>query len=146
MSTFQHIMVPIDFGEVSEHALDRALTLAKDLGASVTIVHVMQMPPYYYSAYAEGLAWPTDELEGAAKTSLDAALESAKKRCSGVRVDAVLLAGVPNVQIVEAATDRKADLIVMGTHGRRGLVRAFLGSVAERVVRTSPVPVLTVSI
>jgi nucleotide-binding universal stress UspA family protein len=147
MPTFQHILVPIDFGDVSERALTRALDLACDLDAKVTIVHVMQTPPNYYAIYAEGLAWPVDELEGAAKKALDDALVVAKKRYPALssRVEAVLLMGAPRVQIVEAAAERKADLIVIGTHGRRGLVRAFLGSVAESVVRTSPIPVLTVS-
>ncbi len=143
MSTFQHILVATDFGEVSAHALDRALDLARDLDARVTIVHVAPMPPYYYAAYAEGLAWPTDELEGAARRALDETLASAKRRWE--KVESLLLLGVPRTQIVEAVTSQKADLVVMGTHGRRGVVRALLGSVAENVVRTSPVPVLTIS-
>ncbi|MBX3258284.1 MAG: universal stress protein [Labilithrix sp.] len=142
MPTFKHILVPTDFEEASEHALEAALDLAQDLDAEVTIVHVIQAPPIYYSAYAQGLAWPVEELDGAARRALDDALAAAKKRYG--KVDAVLLNGAPRVQILEAVVDRKADVIVMGTHGRRGIVRAVLGSVAESIVRTSPVPVLTV--
>ncbi|MBX3199072.1 MAG: universal stress protein [Labilithrix sp.] len=143
MATFKHILVATDFEETSERALDKALQLAEDLDASVTIVHVLQAPPVYYSAYAQGLAWPVDELDGAARRALDAALAVAQKRHP--KVDALLLVGAPRERILEAAAERKADLIVMGTHGRGGLVRAVLGSVAESVVRASPIPVLTLS-
>jgi len=143
VSAFRHILVPIDFGEASESAFDLALELATKFEAKVTLVHVTWLPPYYYSAYAEGLAWPTDELDHMAKKQLDAAVASARVRYPNI--EGALAAGEPWERILETAKERAADLIVMGTHGRRGLTHLFLGSVAEKIVRLSPIPVLTVS-
>ena len=143
MGSFDHILVPTDFGDASTAALERALELAAKLGSKVTVLHTTRLPPYYYSAYAEGLAWPVDELEGRAKKELDALVAKAKSRYP--KIEGVLGEGEPWERILEAAKDRGADLIVMGTHGRRGVSRVLLGSVAEKVVRTSPIPVMTVS-
>lgn len=141
MAPFRHIMVPVDFGEISEQAVDLALTMAGRFDARVTLLHVSWMPPYYYSAYAEGLAFPLDEMETAAKKLLDEALAKAKARYP--RTESKIIAGEPWEKILEAAKESGADLIVMGTHGRHGVSRVFLGSVAEKVVRHSPIPVLT---
>lgn len=141
MATFRHILVPVDFGEPSDHAIDLALTIAARFDAMVTLLHVSWMPPYYYSAYAEGLAFPLDEMETKARTLLDETLAKARQRYS--RIETKVVPGEPWEKILEAAKDTNADLIVMGTHGRRGVARVFLGSVAEKVVRHSPIPVLT---
>lgn len=138
---FRHILVPVDFGEPSDGAVDVALTMALEFDSKVTLLHVAWMPPYYYSAYAEGLAYPMDEIETRAKAELDKAVAKAQARYP--RVEGVLLSGQPWEQILEAIRQSHADLVVMGTHGRRGLSRVFLGSVAEKIVRHSPVPVLT---
>ncbi len=142
MHSFKHILVPTDFEDASEHALAVALNLAAKFDAKVTLLHATQLPPYYYAAYAEGLAWPTDELEGQARTALDDAGKKAKERYSNV--ETVLADGEPSYKILETARDRDVDLIVMGTHGRRGVSRVLLGSVAEKTVRLSPIPVMTV--
>jgi len=139
--TFRHILVPIDFGEPSEEAVDLALALAARFDASVTLLHVVSMPPYYYSAYAEGLAFPVEEMETRAKAALDDAV--AKANAKYPRTRGSVTAGHPPEQILAAITSSGADLVVMGTHGRRGVSRVLLGSVAEKVVRHSPVPVLT---
>jgi nucleotide-binding universal stress UspA family protein len=141
MTTFRQILVPIDFGEPSEMAVDLALAIAERFVAPVTLLHVTYMPPYYYSAYAEGLAFPLDEMETRAKAALDEAVAKAKARHPLTK--GMLVAGPPLEQILAAAQTSGADLIVMGTHGRRGVSRALLGSVAERVVRYSPIPVMT---
>jgi len=141
MEPFRHILVPVDFGEASEHAIDLALTIGMRFDALVTLLHVSWMPPYYYSAYAEGLAFPIDEMETKAKKLLEDTLAKVRGRYS--RVETKMLPGEPWEKILEAAKDMNADLIVMGTHGRRGVARVFLGSVAEKVVRRSPIPVLT---
>lgn len=143
MATFKHILVPTDFGEASEHALDIAVDIAMKFEATVTLLHATWLPPYYYSAYAEGLAWPTDELDAQANRQLEATVTKARTRYP--RIENVLLAGEPWQSILDTARDRGVDLVVMGTHGRRGLARIVLGSVAEKVVRMCPVPVMTVS-
>lgn len=140
MSAFKHILVPTDFGDPAKKALDLATTLATKFESRLTLLHAYTLPP---EAYSEGLLWPTDELSRVAKVELDRALRNAKERY--VTTDAVLAFGEPWEQILETAQKCGADLIVMGTHGRRGLSRLLLGSVAEKVVRLSPVPVLTVS-
>jgi nucleotide-binding universal stress UspA family protein len=139
MAAFKHIVVPTDFGEIAEQALDLAVDLAKTYGAKLTLVHVYSIPT---PAYAEAFSWPIEEIGKAAREALDRELASAKARHPDT--EAVLDLGVAHERIVELVKSRGADLVVMGTHGRRGLPRFLLGSVAEKVVRLSPVPVLTV--
>ena len=136
---FRHILVPTDFGDAAERARTVALELARRFDARVTLVHVWTVPS---AVYGEGLAWPTDDLEAAAQRALDAALAASVAVYPATK--AVLRVGVPFERILETAKDLGADLLVMGTHGRRGIAHLVLGSVAEKIVRLSPVPVLTV--
>jgi nucleotide-binding universal stress UspA family protein len=137
---FKHILVATDFGEPAERAIDVALALAQKLGEpALTLVHVQYIPRPLYDVE---VVWPTEALATSARKALDDALARAKKRYP--KCEAVLLSGAPAEQIVHAAGRRGADLVVLGTHGREGLPRLLLGSVAERVTRTCPVPVLTV--
>ena len=139
MQTFTNILVPTDFSGPAEQATELATTLAEKFESKVTLLHTYVIPTY---PYGDGLYWPLDELELAAKTALDTALGKVKERYQ--LAEAILEVGSPAEQILSIAEARGVDLIVMGTHGRRGLSRVFLGSVAEKVVRVSPVPVLTV--
>jgi nucleotide-binding universal stress UspA family protein len=142
MSTvaFKHILVATDFGEPAERAMDTAIALAEELGqAALTLVHVQYIPRPIYDI---AVVWPADELASRAQKALDSALACAKKRYP--KCEGVLLAGDPAEQIIQTVKQRGADLVVIGTHGRQGLPRMLLGSVAERVMRTCPVPVLTV--
>lgn len=143
MTAFKHILVPTDFGETSARAVDVAVTLARKFDAELTLYHASWLPPASYSAYAEGLYWPTDEMAREAKKELDKTVEQVKSLYP--KTVAIMGQGEPWQAVLTIAKDRGVDLIVMGTHGRRGLSRVFLGSVAERVVRLSPIPVLTVS-
>jgi nucleotide-binding universal stress UspA family protein len=143
MTPFKHILVPTDFGEAAARALDFAIELASKFEAKLTLLHASWLPPLAYAAYAEGLYWPTDEMARGAQKELDAVLSKTKERYPGA--EGAIVTGEPWQMILEVAKDRSADLIVMGTHGRRGLSRVFLGSVAERIVRLSPIPVLTIS-
>ena len=142
MSLFKHILVPIDFAGPSERALGLALKLARTLDSRVLLLHVASLPATYYGLYAEGLAWPVDELKSEARAALDKALAGARERYP--KVDSRMVGGQIWESVLETVKERGADLIVMGTHGRHGLARAMLGSVAEKVVRHAPVPVLTV--
>lgn len=137
---FRNILVPTDFGDASERAQVLALDLARRFDARVTLLHVWSVPS---AAYSEGLGWPTDEIEAAAKRCLEDALARAVKVHPPTK--SVLRMGVAWERILESVKQEGADLVVMGTHGRQGLQRLVLGSVAEKVVRLSPVPVLTVS-
>jgi nucleotide-binding universal stress UspA family protein len=140
MKDFQHILVPIDFGESSNEALDLAMGLADKFGAALSVVHAYEMPVYPYDgAFLAAPEW-AEAIENAAKGKLDEVLATVRAKLP--RANGILRAGPAAVEILAAASEHKADLIVMGTHGRHGLERALIGSVAERVVRLSPVPVL----
>jgi nucleotide-binding universal stress UspA family protein len=139
LAAFRHVLVPTDFGEPAERAVAIASALATTFDAKLTLVHAYAMPT---TLYDESTRWPTAEIMRDAEIALKSALEKTRERFPAV--ESVLVRGDPREGILEVARERNADLIVMGTHGRRGLSRAFLGSVAERVVRTSPIPVLTV--
>jgi nucleotide-binding universal stress UspA family protein len=139
MTLFKHVLVPTDFGQAAQAALDLALSVASSSEATLTLFHayVIPMPLYSEAAWA-----PAEALERESRKALDEALAKTRKRYP--RTEAILACGDPAQEIVAAVVKGGADLIVMGTHGRRGLSRVLLGSVAEKVVRLSPVPVLTV--
>ncbi|MCK6588757.1 MAG: universal stress protein [Polyangiaceae bacterium] len=142
MATFNRILVPTDFSSFADQALEVAVRLVSDFNASLTLMHVWELPTY---VYAELTYAPIDLLtpvESAARAQLHEALAKLKKQVPDAK--AVLHGGFPPEEILRGVGDANADLIVMGTHGRRGLSHLLLGSVAERVVRTSPVPVLTI--
>ena len=143
MSEIRRILSPVDFSDTSEHALSYAIDLASRLGADVQLVHVYQIPAYALPdgaliAQPDYIAKLTDELQRE--------LDDLVRRFSGheVKLEGHLVQGVPYVEITRVAKEKGADMIVMGTHGRTGLKHLLLGSVAERVVRTAEVPVLTV--
>lgn len=139
MLPFSRILVPVDFSPTSEVAVGAAIELARTFGARLTLLHVWSIPSM---GYAEALAWPLEGMEAAARAALDDVLARVVK--SVPTTDTQLRFGVDWERIIEAIGDDKSDLVVMGTHGRTGLSRMFLGSVAEKVVRMSPVPVLTI--
>jgi nucleotide-binding universal stress UspA family protein len=136
----RRILVPHDFSDTAERALAFALDLAGPLGAGVTVMHAYEILTY---AFPDAVALTNaDAIERAARTALEGVVERARR--PGIEIDAVLREGTPWSEIDAAAKAENADLIVIGTHGRRGFSRALLGSVAEKVVRTASCPVLTV--
>lgn len=140
MLRFEHILVPVDFEEPSTRALDLAIELATASSATVTIAHIWEFPAYpYMMPIAVDYATPIEEK---AKLKLAEVVIAAKSRLS--TVDSLLRQGAPWQEILTAINKLHIDLVVMGTHGRRGLNHLLLGSVAEKIVRLSPVPVLTV--
>jgi nucleotide-binding universal stress UspA family protein len=142
MAAPKHILVPVDFSVLSAQAVDYAVELAKALGAKITLLHAYEPPAIGYPDTA-GLALEVAEAcRRSAETALDT--EARERAASGLSLTHELRQGPAWIEIVEAAKERGADLIVMGTHGRGGLSHFLLGSVAERVVRSSPIPVLTV--
>jgi nucleotide-binding universal stress UspA family protein len=139
--SFERILVATDFADSSRQALELALRIAEKFGSELTLVHSWEAPNY---SYAAGLYLPVDviaPIERAAVARLEEAMAELKQRFPAAK--SLLRAGVPWEEVLSAAAQIKADLIVMGTHGRRGLERALLGSVAEKVVRMARVPVLT---
>lgn len=138
---FQHILLATDFGPSSRRAEALAIDIARAFNAKLTLVHVYEIPSY---VYAGAPYTPADLItpirEGATK-ALDDELSTVRAAVPGAT--SVLRNGRPADEILHVAKDIHADLLVVGTHGRRGVPRALLGSVAERLVRTAPIPVLT---
>jgi nucleotide-binding universal stress UspA family protein len=147
MKVFKRILHATDFSSASRPALARAMALARQNQAPLSIVHALPptvipvggdfgyLPPKTYEAIDQNARQH-------ARKQLAALVKRARK--AGVRVTAILLDGAPHEQIPRAVRRTRADLIVIGTHGRTGLSKVLLGSVAERVVRLAPCPVLTV--
>jgi len=141
---FYRIIVPTDFSSCSEEAWRLAQRLAGMSGAELVLTHVLTEAPLF----REGpfIMPKVREVFEAARSFADAALQEwvAKARAEGLSARAALRTGVAYQEIVTLAVDERADLIVIGTHGRGGIDRALLGSVADRVIRLAPCPVLTV--
>lgn len=146
MNRTRRILHPTDFSSASGLAFEKAVELARRNKAELLLLHVM-VPVVPYVG-AEDYAGPGlyKDLQSRAKREAQAALLPLVKRAQKHRVKAqsVLLTGVPHEQIVRAAKNRRADLIVIGTHGRTGISKFFMGSVAGRVIAMAHCPVLTV--
>jgi len=138
----ERILVPHDFSETADAALAMALDLAEKMRARVTIMHAYEVPTYVFPESVVATADLVGQIRGAAEEALAAVKERSAR--PGVQVDTLLRQGVAWSEIDQAAKELGVHLVVMGTHGRRGLSRALIGSVAEKVVRTAPCPVLTV--
>ncbi|WP_380677833.1 universal stress protein [Salinigranum sp. GCM10025319] len=136
---YDRLLVPTDGSDGSDAAVRRAVVVAARVGASVDALAVVDRTFPAATAYDHVV----ERLEATAEAALEAVVDAGDR--AGVAVDPHLRRGVPHEEIVAAADAYGSDLIVMGTHGRTGFGRVrHLGSVTERVVRTSPVPVLSV--
>lgn len=145
MKRFRRILHATDFSTASRPAFVMAVDLAAQNRADLVLVHVVTPPAVYVedSVFsAEAYRRMETQTHRNALTRLQALAARARK--AGVRASAMLLSGIPFEQIVRAGRRKHADVIVIGTHGRTGLSRLFLGSVAERVVGRAGRPVLTV--
>jgi nucleotide-binding universal stress UspA family protein len=143
MSSFTKILVPLDFSEHSERAVALAAELSGRYSAPLTLLYVYELVPYALPEGPALYALPQPPL----LPDFHAQLERLRARAlaaGATDVRGVVREGFAAAQISELARDEHFDLIVMGTHGRKGLSHLFMGSVAEKVVRTAPCPVLTV--
>lgn len=137
----QHILVPFDFSPYAEQALDDALALAQTLQARLTLLHVIDTTPL---GLAEGTTLHASSYWQELETRIAEGMAERLSRVQEARLqgDTVIAEGVPFQTIIDTARDKNVDLIVMETHGRTGLTHVLLGSVAEKVVRLAPCPVL----
>ncbi len=144
MLPVRRILFPTDFSEHAEYAWSYALTFAQEFGAEVHLLHVVASPPRLTEAYAVSFdpQRMVQELIAEASGSLDHQVEAAKTR--GLIFHREVRVGLDFQEIIDYASRHDIDLIVMATHGRTGLAHVLLGSVAEKVVRKAPCPVLTV--
>ena len=139
--TTTHILVPADFSDDAEQALDYAIQLAKAFQARLSILHVIHLTPMAMGDIGAASLVPyLEDMEADAQQRLHAMMDRVNQE--GLEGETVIVQGVPAQHIVEMAGNKSIDLIVMGTHGRTGLTHALIGSVAERVVRLAPCPVL----
>ncbi len=143
--SIKSIMCPVDFSDSSDHALQYAIAFAQSYGATLRLLHVVQPPlmsvpgdpmvPEFSSEVMEDIA-------AASRHRLDEIAETTRNAVTDVETQ--IATGSPFVEIISVARDQNVDLIVIGTHGRTGLAHVMIGSVAEKVVRKAPCPVLTV--
>ena len=136
MVGIQRILCPIDFSEPSRHALEHAVASASSYGARITVFHVYRELPI------------ADEAAAVPPIEPQKVVEQVRRFCGSVIVggspEIVVAEGNPAKEIARLAGEMPADLLVMGTHGRGGFERLFLGSVTEKVLRMTPCPVLAV--
>jgi nucleotide-binding universal stress UspA family protein len=139
---FRQILCAIDFSDTAEAARETAVELAHTHGGELVLVHVFTEFPLYPEVAAVEVERVWNEQRQWVERSLADRVEAATGR--GVRARWLLETGVPAEAIADTAARIGADLIVIGTHGRTGMTRLVVGSVAERVVRLAPCPVLCV--
>lgn len=145
MPRIRRILYASDFSKASGKALTSAISLAKVNRAHLTVLHAyVPIVPLAPEQYIASSTWTQVDAETRRWAERQVNLLADKAKKAGVRVSAMMVTGDPAQQLVRMARSKRADLIVMGTHGRRGLSKFFIGSVAERVVATAPCPVMTV--
>ena len=159
MTVYQpkRILVPIDFSEVSAEVLEMGVQIAEKWDADIVALHVARESDYIPSsaydstfpplAYSEHRANQLTKFREDARSRLEGQVEAMLRLAGGgKRSHSLILWGDPATDIVQMATNGSFDLIVMATHGRRGLNRMFLGSVTEHVLRHAPCPVFAIRI
>lgn len=144
MKDFKNILFATDFSESSDFAFDHALSLARQFAAQLNIIHVINEPVDLRGFYVPHISFEKleEEIEQGAQKLME-------KFCrdhitDDDKIDTFIVPGIPYDEIIKQAEAISADLIVMGTHGRTGLDHVLFGSTAEKVVRKSPVPVMTI--
>lgn len=146
MKNINRILVPVDFSVCARAALDAALYMAERHDAAVELLHVYEPPFDLGNVPIQVPGSPPqpigDYIRFQVRQNLDNLLEDVKD--GKVVVKGRLVTGRVEQEVARIANEEDFDLIVMGTHGRRGVARFFLGSVAERILREAPCPVLTV--
>lgn len=138
MLPFKVILHPTDFSDASEHGRCMAYEMARDYGAHLILLHVVE-PPLYYGELGMSFAAPGDSV-GEEREKLAALVEPG----SPVEVESLTVEGMAANEILRVATERHCDLIILGSHGRTGIGRVMMGSVAEEISRKAPCPVMIV--
>lgn len=144
MKPFERILIAIDFSENSTYAFDCALMLARQFNARLTVMHVINEPIDLRGFYVPHISF--EQLEKEIEAGAADMMEKFCREKMGDYQDFVtsIVTGIPYEEILRAAREIDASLIVVGTHGRTGLDHIIFGSTAERVVRSAPCPVLSI--
>jgi len=140
------ILHPTDFSEGAAAAQAEAIRLAKGLGGQLVLLHVLTDAPVLIEDFTD--VNTVERIHASLRERMETLLAEAaeKARAEGIDVEVMIEAGVPSEEIARVSKELGADMVVVGTHGRGGLSRFFLGSVADRVIRTTACPVLTVRV
>ncbi len=143
MKKISKILCAVDFSQHSEEVAAYAATFAKTFGARIIVVYAAPDLAQYDNLHVSPttLEGTLEELFIGAEKSMEAFVPAAFK---DMQVQGIVVSGDPAEEIIEIANSSDADMIIMGTHGRKGIERILLGSVAERVVKSSSIPVLTI--
>lgn len=142
--SIKRITVATDFSELATEAIDTAVAFARESGALLDLVHVATETTYPVPPPMDMMRIPVDLPSAVSQASSRLQDEEERVRARGVACEGNVLVGRADAQIVEHADKTRADLIILGTHGRSGLPHVLLGSVAEKVVQHAHCPVLTV--
>jgi universal stress protein A len=144
MKDFSTILVAVDFSDSSDNAFQMALALAQKFSARLLILHVINEPVDLRGFYVPHISF--DKLEEEIEEGAKKLMESFCRQHTGefANFESLIVPGMPYEEIIKQAEHQSAELIVLGTHGRTGLDHVLFGSTAEKVVRKSKVPVLTV--
>ncbi|BCA79856.1 universal stress protein [Desulfuromonas sp. AOP6] len=145
MKDFKTILFATDFSECSDHAFQYAHMLTKKCGAKLLLAHVINEPVDLRGFYVPHISFDKleEEIEEGAKKMME-------KFCRAhlgedIQYETFIVPGIPYDEIIKIGLEHSADLIILGTHGRTGLDHVLFGSTAEKVVRKSPLPVMTVA-
>ena len=143
--SYQHILVPVDGSPTSLVAVEHAINFVKTLNSKITLVQVLTLDPYIAAEYLSSTQ-TNDLIERARKSILDNLATAEQKFTeAGITVDVQLLEGqVIQNELLTAAKNLNVDLIIMGSHGRTGLKKLFLGSVTQNILSETDIPVLVV--
>ena len=144
MIKLRKVLVPTDFSDSARQALRYGMSFAKEYGAELILLHVVENLTVGYASdlFPVPMAEVFQEISGYAKAEL--AKLGAEARTRGLTVEEQVVQGKPSVEIIRFASERAIDVIVLGAHGKGMLDQALFGSTTERVVRRAPCPVLTV--
>lgn len=144
MKDFSTILVAIDFSDSSDNAFFLALGMARKYGAKLVVLHVINEPVDLRGFYVPHISFEKleEEIEEGAHNMMDSFCR--EKLADFDNYECLIVPGLPYEQIIGQAEEKGAELIVLGTHGRTGLDHVLFGSTAEKVVRKSSLPVLTV--
>ncbi len=145
MKSIQNILFPVDLTESSERLVPHVITMADRFDAQVQVLFIVRIFQYFTDIYVAppSISLFENELVDGARKKMDEFLQ--EHFASRAKTFGEVVLGDPPEAILSYIEDHKIDLVVMGTHGRKGLDRVLFGSVAERVIKTSPVPVLVVN-
>jgi nucleotide-binding universal stress UspA family protein len=146
MKDFKTILFATDFSESSDYAFQYAYSLAKKFNARLLLVHVINEPVDLRGFYVPHISFEKleEEIEEGAQKMMEKFCRTHIRDYDNY--ETVIVPGIPYDEVIKKATEVSADLIVLGTHGRTGLDHVLFGSTAEKIVRKSPVPVMTIRI